>query len=247
MAGLKGEKGDPGEVTISYADNTFSNAIKVNKSASVLVLNDVSPVPHNILLKLSSECITDLTAISVSGYGKNLFDKSIPYGDYTFSGRGYNYLSIYVGSGSNVTVSLKQKRDIGLGGYFFCVAYKANTNIFPLDSHMKWLYYSTNTALCQKSVTMISEDGYVSLFMNPNAYDSFKDEIMVEIGSNATEYESYIEPQIISLNTDGTVSGLTSLSQNMTILSDIDDVTMDCTYNADTKLYIDNKIAELKQ
>lgn len=237
LAGLKGEKGAPGEVTISYANNTFSNAIKVNKSASVLVLNDVSPVTHNILLKLSSESITDLTAIYVSGYGKNLFDKSIPFEDYTPIGNGYNLLSIYVGSGSSVTVSLKQKHDIGLGCYFYCVA----------GASKKWLYYSANAALCQKSVTMISEDGYVSLFMNPDAYDSFNDEIMVEIGSNATEYESYIEPQIISSNTDGTVSGLRSLSPNMTILSNIDGVTMDCTYNADTKLYIDNKIAGLMQ
>ena len=50
---------------------------------------------------------------------------------------------------------------------------------------------------------MISEDGYVSLIMNPHAYNICKDEIMVEIGSNATEYESYIEPQTVSAVSDG--------------------------------------------
>lgn len=214
-------------------ETTASCEIRINNGATL----------NNVLFKPQLEpgttstsytpYVPDLTAVKVSRCGKNLFDKSIPYGDYTFSGRGYNYLSIYVGSGSNVTVSLKQKRDIGLGGYFFCVAYKANTNIFPLDSHMKWLYYSTNTAFCQKSVTMISEDGYVSLFMNPSAYDSFKDEIMVEIGSNATEYESYIEPQIISLNTDGTVEGVTSLYPNTTLLTDTEGVIIECEYNKD--------------
>lgn len=156
------------------ADNTFANALKGTKSDTAILLDDISPAPHEMGVKVR---------------GKNLFDKSIPYEDYTFYGGGYSYLSIYVGSGSSVTVSLKQKHDIGLGGYFYCIAYKSGE---VAEDSQKWLYYNTNTALCEKSVTMISEDGYVSLFMTPDAYNNFKDEIMVEIGSTATAYTPYV-------------------------------------------------------
>lgn len=155
------------------SDNTFANALKGNKSDTAILLDDVSPVAHEMGVKVR---------------GKNLFDKSIPYEDYTYHVGGYRFLSIYVGSGSSVTVSLKQKHDIGLGGYFYCIAYKSGVP----GASQEWLYYNSNTYLCVKSVTMISEDGYISLFMTSEAYNSFKDEIMVEIGTTATAYTPYV-------------------------------------------------------
>ena len=155
------------------ADNAFANALKGSKSGSAILIDDVSPVTNEMGVKVR---------------GKNLFDKSIPYEDYTSHGGGYRLLSIYVGSGSSVTVSLKQKHDIGLGGYFYCIAYKSGV----AGASQEWLYSNSNTGLCVKSVTMISEDGYISLFMTSGAYNSFKDEIMVEIGSTATAYTPYV-------------------------------------------------------
>ena len=69
--------------------------------------------------------------------------------------------------------------------------------------------------------------------------------IQVEIGNKATEYEPYVEPQTVNANADGTVTGITSISPSITLMSNNADITLECEYNADTKLYIDNKIAEL--
>ena len=69
--------------------------------------------------------------------------------------------------------------------------------------------------------------------------------IQLEVGKAVTEYEEYKGVQTVVANTDGTVEGLTSVSPNMTVLTDTEGVNIDCTYNADTKMYIDNKISEL--
>ena len=246
LASLKGEKGDVGEVSLEYANNTFSGALKVTKTGKALFIGDVAAVEHKISLKLSSESITDLTTVTVSRYGKNLFDKSISFDDYNIYQGGYRYIAIYVGIGTTVTVSVLKKYNPGeRSGYFYCTAFKREEGeIFP-ESNTKWIYSNTVAGLCNKSQTMVSENGYISLFMTSSSYNAFKDEILVEIGSNATEYELYIQPQIIQSDSEGTVSGLKSVSPNMTILADTDEVVLNCTYNADTKLYIDNKIAEL--
>jgi hypothetical protein len=47
--GLAGPKGDPGEVTLEYANNTFANAIKgVVSGGNAVRIDDISPLPHNI-------------------------------------------------------------------------------------------------------------------------------------------------------------------------------------------------------
>lgn len=150
--------------------NVVENAecLKGTISDTAMLLDDVSPVTHEMGVKVR---------------GKNLFNKSIPYEDYTAGKGGYKSLSIYVGSGFSVTVSLLQKYDIGLGGYFYCVT---------AGSPQMWLYGNNNAGLCAKSVTMISKNGYISLNMTVEAYNNFKDEIMVEIGSTATAYTPYV-------------------------------------------------------
>ncbi len=69
----------------------------------------------------------------------------------------------------------------------------------------------------------------------------------LEIGLNPTEYEPYKEPQTVTSNEDGIVTGLKSISPNMTLLTDTNGVIINTTYNVDTKTYIDRKFAELSQ
>ena len=47
-------------------------------------------------------------------------------------------------------------------------------------------------------------------------------------------------------NSDGTVSGVKSISPDMSLFTDKNGITLDVAYNADTKLYIDNKFTELQ-
>ena len=53
--GDKGEKGDPGEVTLAYANQSFANALKGSASGSSVSMKDVSPLPHNIGVKLTCD------------------------------------------------------------------------------------------------------------------------------------------------------------------------------------------------
>lgn len=76
-------------------------------------------------------------------------------------------------------------------------------------------------------------------------YKAIFSNIQLEVGTTATDYEPYIEPQTVTANADGTVEGLTSISPDMTIMTDTQGVVIDMTYNADTKMNIDNKIAEI--
>ena len=75
FVGEKGDKGDPGEVTTAYANNTFANSLKGSKSGSAILIDDVSPVTHDMSVKISSDTVEDLMAVKVKKYGKNLFNK----------------------------------------------------------------------------------------------------------------------------------------------------------------------------
>lgn len=64
----------------------------------------------------------------------------------------------------------------------------------------------------------------------------------LEAGEDSTDFEAYKKPEEYIPNADGTVSGVTSLSPAMTILTDTDGVIVECEYNRDTNKVIDTLI-----
>ena len=66
--------------------------------------------------------------------------------------------------------------------------------------------------------------------------------VQFELGDTATDYEAYKEEQVLFPAADGTVSGMTSLSPNMTILTDTEGVVVECEYNRDTNKVVDKMI-----
>lgn len=59
----------------------------------------------------------------------------------------------------------------------------------------------------------------------------------IEVGLVATAYEAYNSKEYIP-SSDGTVEGVTSLSPNMTILTDTEGMIVECEYNKDTNKVI---------
>lgn len=68
--------------------------------------------------------------------------------------------------------------------------------------------------------------------------------ICVEAGTESTGYQAYTGEEFTP-NADGSVDGVTSLSPNMTLLTDTEGVIVECEYNVDLKTYIDNKFSAL--
>lgn len=154
-----------------YADNNFANALKGRASGASIRLGDVSPIEHTLGVKVS---------------GKNLFDKSIAFADYNIIGGGYNGLNYYVGKGTIVTISLTETPTTGKG-----YMYVRPTTISGGGAQY-WLAHSTVEALCNKKQTITSQDGYISICITVDAYNAFKEQIQIELGSTATPYEPFI-------------------------------------------------------
>lgn len=241
LTALKGEKGEMGEVSLKYLVNNFSSSLKGSASNKTLVIDDVSEVSHDLKINLKSNTITDFSGMKVMRYGKNLFDKSIDYTDYTSLSGGYKSLEIFVGYGNNVCVSLRKKHEMNLGAYFYIKFCKATNE----NKEQIWMYHSTVEGLNAKSRVAKTLDGYITFFLTTEAYNRFKDEIMVEIASESTDYESFVTPESFLATSEGLVEGITSVYPNMTLLVEHDDVIINCEYNLDIKKYIDKRISEI--
>lgn len=252
---LKGEKGEQGDVNTEYLHNNFALAIRNTLSGSTVSANDVSSVEHNLTVKLSSDTITDFSGISVSRHGKNLLSVMGIWGTVI-----NNAQPIYMKKGETYTFSMES--DYTAWRLMF---FGTDINRTPFersedngnndDYYMDGMYTggvgrlqdtmnrtgNTRTYLCNRDCVVNA----IALWNAANETDKTYSNYQLELGSSATDYEPYIDSQTVTANADGTVEGLTSVSPNMTVTTDTEGVIIDCTYNADTKMYIDNKIAEL--
>jgi hypothetical protein len=250
--GDKGEKGDKGDTGIT---NTLSG-----KS---IILIDVSPLEHDLKIKLTSDTITDFSTVKVNRYGKNLataqqtYKGATRYAESVFEGKN----CIRYNSGATVknkpinfkenqqyTISFKYQTRIRLDANsshecLIAVFYTDGTKTIKLASYedsTEWKECVLTTT-AGKTVESIGVDVYNYCSDIYIDVDTFQ----LEDGTSATPYEP-CEVYTVTANADGTVEGLKSISPNMALIPDTDNVVIEVEYIADTKRYIDNKFIELK-
>lgn len=229
----------------SYANATFANALKGTASGYAILIDDVSPVPHDMGVKISSNTITDLTAVKVKRCGKNL----IPYpyyettktvdGTLTFTDNGDGSITVNGTTSVNASfvlvhvansnVSLPSGQVFTLSG---CPSGGSNSSykIFgasgsPNNSFSDYGNGASFTSNGKLSLSLFIYAG--ATFNNLTFYPQ------VELGDAVTDYEPYITPTEYTPAADGTVNGVTSLYPNTTLMSDTDGVLIDCEYNRD--------------
>ena len=181
---------------------------------------------------------TEFNDIEVSRYGKNLFNP--------------NNLEIGYINANNGTIATSASSDRYIkpnipvsprNSYTFITPWTTGMRIHFYDKDSNWIR-STAMQAPIKTI-LIPENCYFISGCKAATEEEFKS-VQIEFGNTATEYEPYKETQTATANSDGTVEGLTSLSPNMTLISNMNDIIIDCTYNADTKTYIDNKVLALQ-
>ncbi len=215
--------------------NVFSNALKGTKSGEAIGITDISPIEHNMGVKISG--IDDISTVKLYKQGKNLLSNDVyEKSNWIYNAQGQSYTYNLQLSKGIYTISfdcVQQK------GYFY-LEYSTDdwetkktiylmtpndlkqTHTFEVDGKTQWRlfwYFSSNWFA----------DGYIT-------------NIQIELGTTPTEYEPYIEPTIYDVSADGTVEGVNTIYPNTTLYTDTQGAVIDVEYNRD----INKAFAELQ-
>lgn len=248
--------------------NVVENAecLKGSKTDTAILLDDISPVSHEMAVKISSNTVTDLTAVKVKKQGKNLIP--FPYLDLklgTTTTNGIDFTvyedgSILINGTATISTSkylygsktgmLGLKSGITISGsknasddtqqanvYFMC-------NYYDSTGTMHQGLVASTTSIGTKTIT----DNWKGLGIYINipkgkTLNNLLIKPQLKIGTTATDYELYISPIEYIPNADGTVEGVTSLYPNTTLTTDTDGVIINCEYYKD----VDKAFDELTQ
>ena len=273
--GEKGDKGDTGDVDSEYLNNNFSPIIKNCVNGKIIKADCINPITHNLNIVLSSESINDFSTVKVTRFGKNIFDIGNTSDYYVspgsanemkFTVQNKQIKSKMTSGGSSYVISKKGKYPSGK----FTISFLSNGSeriLFQLYNENNDIIDNTSMNLenatynsyyrawfLEGNPVMVSIPETVShwnigfVFFNSNyslGTEMYFENIQIECGNIASEYEEYKEAQAVNSNSQGIVNGISSLSPVMTIMTDNGEVEITCEYGVDTKSYIDFKIAQL--
>jgi lysophospholipase L1-like esterase len=231
-----------------------SNAIKSFKSGMVLALDDVSPIEHNITIKLNDNIPEDKN-VFVYTYGKNILKTSA-----TYNGSVVDYksevktntdgsITIHKAKGFNDVIDIKctsVNTVLMPGVYTLSDGLKDNTlrdkislKLFNsnLEFNTKDKGYDTKTI----EVGADSQDySFECRLICDNPDDEFDCVLypQLEYGSVATEFEQYIENKVLKLSSENTERVIESIYPFTTIMCRSEsNTTITCEYNKDANKF----------
>lgn len=212
----------------------------------IVKLDNVHHIEHKLKISLSSDSVTDFSNVKVTRCGKNIFDAdtvlpslhnpSYPHNHWEKQEDG----SFFVGNSSILT---KLKWFENTKGYMGQMAISISVKLPEgAESENPFTMVFRYTDGTNEPLRFYPNDDFVTgtLVSNPNKTVSHIDQnsnrarpvyikdIMIAYGDN-TDYEPY-NPQTVTANADGTVEGITSVSPNMTVMSDNTDAMINVLY-----------------
>lgn len=236
-----------------------SEVLQGKTEGNPISITDVSPVEHDLSVKLSSDTLTDFSSVKVTACGKNLFNPSLlletPNGTKTgweyengyYFGQGVSLRNLYNVNGTKYERPLVEgfaentQYTLSFKGYNDSDTAKATVGFLFMYDDGKSTSVYLNTDKEEKTFTVASTEGktvvgvYATYANNPVAH--IKD-IQIEEGEVATEYGEY-KSATYPANADGTVSGVKSIYPIMNISSDAE-VSISAEYFKDIDKVLEN-------
>lgn len=202
-----------------------ANALKGSANGAAVRMDGVSPLEHEMAVKVSG--VDDVGAVKVQRFGKNLCDNVFENGGInSSSGANINSAS-YIRSSNyhpikpNTTYTISK---CGIDGAVRLRFYDENKTYAgsPVGA--------LNAGTLTKKFTSAEDAHYVRFEIVRSTTDGVL--LQLELG-DATDYAPYIDPTEHTVNADGTVDGVTSLSPTTTLLTDTEGAVIDVEYNID--------------
>lgn len=267
--GDKGDKGDPGKDAIidraysptsenaqsgkavaealkaerTYANNSFSGALRGSASGEAVRLTDVSPIEHEIKIKLTAESNhSDFSGVTLKRYGKNLLP--YPYKntniDYTFNGINYKVKSdgtvVLNGTANEQSYFILAGLVLNKGVYYLsgCPSGGQGSTYSIYFQYDNFSYYKADYGSGVKIDINEKKNCAVAITIGKNtAVSNLIFKPMLEVGSKLTDFEERRTAVAYTPAADGTVTGVTSISPDTTFLSDTDGIIINAEYNRD--------------
>lgn len=207
----------------------------------IVNIDDISEIPHDITVQLSSDTVTDFSGVEVDVYGKNLLTAYDFYSGWGFynvcevDGREcvkfkdnvtFKVTTVPFKEDTTYTVSMWAKSVITSTAneslsQLFRFYYSDGTNeVLIIPRNKDWQFYSKSSNPT-KTVVAIGSSSYnytLDLYVDVNTFQ-------LEASPTYSDYEP-VDKRTLTANADGTVDGIPYHSSNMTVVADAD-ITID--------------------
>lgn len=184
----------------------------------------------------------DVSTVTVKQYGKNLVDfnqiVSVGYSEPTVIENGFVIEGKYYCRIPNIPV-------LPNTDYYLSFA---SENIVGNDKNVNVLGTALIKSITNGTGATFNSGNNTSISIN--FYSSVSTEIkkvkftniQLEPGTQQTEYEPYVPVTEATVSDDGTVEGLTSIYPNTVLVTNSENVTLECEYNRDLNKVVNNII-----
>lgn len=185
LAALKGDKGDIGELTLSEAGFYFSNALKRCARGTQIKIDDISPIVHNLNIKLKSKNLIKFPYQEKSSANGGISRIINNDGSIILNGSITDSHSVFLGTGASYMPDLTDGKTYRLSGV---PSGQLILKILKDDGTAN--YFNQNS-----DFTWSDKYQFVSLYVLYTGPLVLQNEIvkpMLELGNTPTEYETYV-------------------------------------------------------